>query len=313
MALNFQQRNPASMSRVLLVSLLVISIIMVVLYTREDENGTLHLMQANVSGLVSPVGTAGAALSAGTDSISNAFTDATADESSLSSLQEYNAQLLNEHAQLEEYKQEIERLQSMLDLKDKYDLSGTAARVIGRSSQAWSQTVTIDAGSNSGVDTGQTVMGSSGVVGQVVSASANTATVRLLSDPSSGAAAMIQRSRHEGIVKGSLSGVLYLENLEADASIEAGDVVVTSGLGGSYSSGLIIGTVVSIETTQGDSSRRAVIAPNDTISALEEVFVVSSIGEDEDSEGQTSSKTSTQASSESSTQSSSAASSEGGE
>lgn len=283
MALNFQQRNPASTSRVLLISLLVVALILMAVYSREGESGPLHRMQSGVSGVFSPIGVAGAALSSGTDSLSGAFSDATADESTLSGLKEYNAELLSEHAQLQEYKQENERLQGLLDLKDKYDLSGTAARVIGRSSQAWSQTVTIDKGTTSGVDSGQTVVGSSGVVGQVVSASSNSATVRLLSDPSSGAAAKVQSSRDEGIVRGSLSGVLYLEDLEADAKVQAGDVIITSGLGGSYASGLIIGTVVSVETTQGGSTHRAVVAPSDEISSLEEVFVVSTVGSDDTS------------------------------
>lgn len=280
MALNFQQRNPASMSRVLLIALLIVSVVMMVVYSREGEDGALHSMQASVSGVLSPVGMAGAALSAGTDSLGSAFSDATADESTLSGLREYNEQLISEHAQLEEYKQENERLQSLLNLKDKYNLSGTGARVIGRSTQAWSQTVTIDKGTSSGVDSGLTVMGTSGVVGQVVSATSTNATVRLLTDPQSGAAAMVQRSRAEGIVRGSLSGILYLEDFDADADIQAGDVIITSGLGGSYTSGLIIGTVVSIEDTQGDSSRRAVISANSEVSALEEVFVVSAAGSD---------------------------------
>lgn len=275
MALNFQQRDPASMSRVLLIALLVVAAVMVAVYSREGEEGPLHVMQANVSGIVSPVGVVGAAVSAGSDSLSTAFSDATADESTLSGLREYNEQLLSEHAQLEEYKQENERLQELLDLKDKYSLSGTAARVIGRSSEAWSQTVTIDKGSSSDVETGLTVMGTSGVVGQVVSVSNSTATVRLLSDPQSGAAAMVQRSRAQGILKGSLSGILYLEDFDANADIQAGDVVITSGLGGSYTSGLMIGTVVSVETAQGDSSRRAIVSTNSEISAMEEVFVVS--------------------------------------
>ena len=127
-------------------------------------------------------------------------------------------------------------------------------------------------------------MGTSGVVGQVVSASTNTATVRLLTDPQSGAAAMVQSSRAEGILRGSLVGLLYLEDLDADAEVAAGDVVVTSGLGGSYARGLIIGTVVKVDSSQGDSSRRVVVSPNDSISTLEDVLVVSSVGSDDESD-----------------------------
>ena len=216
---------------------------------------------------------------------------------------------------MEEYKQEAQRLQKLLDLKDTYQIEGTGARVIGRSSEAWSQTVIINKGSDDGVSTGQTVMGTSGVVGQIVSTSSHTATVRLLTDPQSGAAAMVQSSRAEGILRGSLVGLLYLEDLDADAEVNVGDVVVTSGLGGSYARGLIIGTVVKVDAQQGDTSRRAVVSPNDAISTLEDVLVVSSVGsdaDDSDDSSTSSSSSSTASSSSSSSNSSTSANSNSG-
>lgn len=83
----------------------------------------------------------------------------------------------------------------------------------------------------------------------------HTAEVRLLTDPDSGAAARVESSRAEGVVRGSLEGLLYLENLDADAVVNPGDVnLVTSGLGGSYAPGLIISTVVKVDTRQGEST-----------------------------------------------------------
>ena len=80
--------------------------------------------------------------------------NATADESTLSGLRQRNAELTEQLAQDEELRQENERLRGLLDLKGTYDLDGVAARVVGRSSNAYSQTVTIDVGENDGVDTG---------------------------------------------------------------------------------------------------------------------------------------------------------------
>ena len=60
--------------------------------------------------------------------------------------------------------------------------------------------------------------------------------------------------------------------------VNPGDVVVTSGLGGSYAPGLIIGTVVKVDTRQGESTRRVIVSPNDTTGALEEVLVVFGVG-----------------------------------
>ena len=164
------------------------------------------------------------------------------------------------------------------------------ARVIGRSIEAWNQTVTVDVGKDDGIESGMTVMGSSGVVGQVVRTTAHTADVRLLTDSQSGAAAMIQSNRGEGIVRGSLEGLLYLENVDEANTPQPGDVILTSGLGGSYVRGLIIGTVVRVDQGKGNATGRIVVSPNDATGALEEVIVVKGLNTASDS-GSTGSQT----------------------
>lgn len=303
------------MRRVLLIGLIVASVVMMTVYGREGETGPLHTLQSAVSGAVSPLRIVGGSIESATSTVGDTVDNITADQSTLSGLREYNEQLVQQYSQMEEYKQEAQRLQKLLDLKDTYQIEGTGARVIGRSSEAWSQTVIINKGSDDGVSTGQTVMGTSGVVGQIVSTSSHTATVRLLTDPQSGAAAMVQSSRAEGILRGSLVGLLYLEDLDADAEVNVGDVVVTSGLGGSYARGLIVGTVVKVDAQQGDTSRRAVVSPNDAISTLEDVLVVSSVGsdaDDSDDSSTSSSSSSTASSSSSSSNSSTSANSNSG-
>ena len=303
------------MRRVLLIGLIVASVVMMTVYGREGETGPLHTLQSAVSGAVSPLRIVGGSIESATSTVGDTVDNITADQNTLSGLREYNEQLVQQYSQMEEYKQEAQRLQKLLDLKDTYQIEGTGARVIGRSSEAWSQTVIINKGSDDGVSTGQTVMGTSGVVGQIVSTSSHTATVRLLTDPQSGAAAMVQSSRAEGILRGSLVGLLYLEDLDADAEVNVGDVVVTSGLGGSYARGLIIGTVVKVDAQQGDTSRRAVVSPNDAISTLEDVLVVSSVGsdaDDSDDSSTSSSSSSTAYSSSSSSNSSTSAKSNSG-
>ena len=266
--------------RVLLVAFLVASLALVTLYSREGQDGPLHAVQSGVSGAVAPLKFVGAAASAGVNDAAEGFGNLTADESALSGLRESNAELRELLSQADEYKQEAQRLQQLLKLKDEYDIEGVGARVIGNPDQAWDQSVTIDKGSADGVQTGLTVMGTSGVIGQVFEVSEHTSRVRLLTDSNSGAAAMVQSSRAEGIVRGSLEGLLYLEDLDADAVVNPGDVVVTSGLGGSYTRGLIIGRVVKVDASQGDATRRVVVSPNDTTGTLEEVLVVFGVGAD---------------------------------
>ncbi|WP_251178790.1 rod shape-determining protein MreC [Adlercreutzia agrestimuris] len=274
MALNFQQSGSVFVRRVLLIVFLVASLVMMLLYAREGESGVLHKAQAAFSGITAPLDYAGAVVSNATENAADGIENITASDETLSGLRDYNAELVEQYAKAEEYAQENERLRQLLDLKDTYHLEGVGARVIGRSSQAWSQTITLDKGEADGVDTGLTVMGTSGVVGQVISTTSHTSVVRLLTDPQSGAAAMIQSSRVEGIVRGSLEGLLYLEGLPIDAEINPGDIVLTSGLGGSYAKGLLIGTIVTIDERSGHATRRAVVSANSEAQALEEVLVV---------------------------------------
>lgn len=304
MALKFQQNGSVLVRRVILVACLVLSLVFVTLYSREGESGPLHTLQNGVSGAVAPLTFVGASAGAGIDSAETGISDLTANANTLSELRDANAELVNLLAQADEYRQEAERLQALLDMKDAADIEGVGARVIGKSSTAWDQTVTIDCGSADGVDSGLTVMGSSGVVGQVIGTTEHTATVRLLTDPQSGAAAMIQSSRAQGIVRGSLEGLLYLEDLDVDTEVQVGDVVVTSGLGGSYTRGLTIGTVVKVEAQQDGATRRVVVSPNDAVTSLEEVIVVFNVGSaanDDDADAVDSTSTSSDATDDTST------------
>ena len=278
MAFNSRQNGPALPSWAPLVLMLVVSLACVTVYAREGEGGPLHAVQGAAQTISTPFTFVGSAVGAVGEGVATAAGDATANESTLSTLREQNAELRELVAQAEEYRQEAERLQQLLGLVDDYDIDGVTARVIGRSSDAWNQTITVSAGSDAGVDAGMTVMGPTGVVGQVISTTPTSATVRLLTDPQSGAAALVQSSRAEGVVRGSLEGALYLEDVEADVQVSVGDVVITSGLGGSYVRGLLIGTVVSVEGGQGSAARTIVVSPNETASPLQEVVIVRSAG-----------------------------------
>ncbi len=274
MALNFQNNGHTRLSRILLVALLAASVVLMTMYAAEGQGGVLHKLQTQVHAVCAPfqmVGTSGGALAEGA---SQAVGDAAADAGTLSELRRQNEELTELLTQTEEYRLEIERLQGLLNLKETYNIEGVSGHVIGHSTDAWNQTITIDIGASSGVQAGLTVLGPSGVVGQVVSVLAGSSTVRLLTDPSSGVAAMIQSTRAEGIVRGSLNGLLHLENVDEDVVVEVGDVVLTSGLGGSFTRGLLIGQVVRVTGKASDDTRTIVVAANEQAASLEEVTVV---------------------------------------
>ena len=119
------------MRRALLIGLIAASIIMVTAYSREGSTGPLHTLQSAVSGAVSPLRIVGGSVEAATSTVGDTMENITADQNTLTGLREYNSQLEQQYAQMEEYKQEAQRLQKLLDLKDNYQIEGTGARVIG--------------------------------------------------------------------------------------------------------------------------------------------------------------------------------------
>ena len=258
----------------MLIVLLVVALACMGMYAREGEGGPIHKVQNAFLTIGAPFSAIGAHAGAAVDGAGTAVGDLTADASTLSALREQNQQLRRLVAETEEYRQEVERLQGLLDMKRVSNVTGKIAHVTGSSATAWDQSITIDMGSAEGVEPGMTIMGSTGVIGQVVRVLPHSSTVRLLTDPNSGAAVKIQSSRANAIVRGSLDGRLHLSDLENDQIPEEGDVVITSGLGGSYQSGLIVGTVVSVGKSSGNSVGDIIVNPNDSASLLEEVIVV---------------------------------------
>ena len=276
-----QGSRTAHQSTIVLAVLLVLSLACVTLYAREGEDGFVHSVQHNASALFAPLKSVSGAVTSAEERIENRIEDATVDPNSIVSLREQNEQLRQTIAALEEYRQEALRLEGLINMRNTYQAQGIPGRILSRSTDVWNRVVTIDAGTSDGVRAGLPVMGPSGLVGQVVATTDATADVRLLTDSQSGVAVIIQSSREEGIVHGSIEGVLYLEDIDAEVEVKPGDVVITSGLGGGYFRGIIVGTILKVEGEAGATARKIIVEPNDPgDKTLEEVYVVTSMTSD---------------------------------
>ena len=274
MPANYQQSRPAGGRLIAFIVLVAISLALTIVYAREGDEGPVHKVQDAFMSVAAPINALGAHAGVAIDGVATSIQDASAEPETLSALREQNEQLRRLVAEAEEYRQEAERLQGLLDMKRVSNVQGKIAHVMGSSDTAWNQSITIDLGSADGVEPGMTVMGSTGVLGQATRVMPHSSVVRLLTDPNSGAAVKIQSSRADAIVRGSLDGRLHLGDVEVDQVPEIGDVVITSGLGGSYQAGLIVGTVVSVGKSSGSMAGDIIVNPNASASLLEEVIVV---------------------------------------
>jgi rod shape-determining protein MreC len=169
---------------------------------------------------------------------------------------------------------ENSRLRRLLAFKQKTPYKVVAARVIGRSADNWSSIAIIDKGSRHGIRRGLVVITYLGLVGRIVETQDATSKVMLINDPSLGVSAIVQRSRQEGLVTGTLGRSLIMKYLPRDADIAVSDVVITSGLTDVYPKGLLIGSVVSVGDEFSGLSRYCQIRPAVNLVAIEEVLII---------------------------------------
>ncbi|HHX73607.1 MAG TPA: rod shape-determining protein MreC [Firmicutes bacterium] len=182
-------------------------------------------------------------------------------------------------ARLTELRKENERLRRMLALRETSEYELIAAEVIARDPNNWFSLVTINKGSRHGVRQRMAVITTDGLIGSVFSVSPTTAQVQLLTDPRRSVSAIIQRSRETGAVGTVESdpqspGYLRMMQLPRDANVLPGDSVISSGLGGVFPKGLLIGFVLSVAEDEQGLTINATLQPAATFNRLEEVFVV---------------------------------------
>ena len=169
---------------------------------------------------------------------------------------------------------ENSRLKNLLSFKQKTPYKVVPARVIGRSADNWSSIVIIDKGSGNGIKRGFVAITYLGLVGRVIETGDTTSRVMLINDPGLGVSAIVQRSRQEGLVTGTLGHSLIMKYLPKDADIRVSDVIITSGLTKGYPKGLLIGRVVNIGEEFSGLSRYCQIKPAVNLSSIEEVLII---------------------------------------
>jgi rod shape-determining protein MreC len=177
---------------------------------------------------------------------------------------------------------ENERLRELLNLRAKHtDFDPESAMVTARSTSNWSSTLTISVGSDYGVAVNQSVIDEYGnLVGIVSEVGTNWATVSTLIDTGTELGGSIARTNSAAVIEGDFSLMeqerLKLTYLPEDTQIISGDQILTSGKGGVYPSGLVVGSVEKILNDASNLNRYAVIKPAADLDNLVQVFVIKS-------------------------------------
>ena len=206
-------------------------------------------------------------------------------------LKEENAALKKQLAEMEaairqaeKDSAENERLKQLLGLKtQRPDLTGDlqAAMITEHTVTNWTSSLTIDKGTRHGLEVNDCVISETGaLVGLISEVGTNWATVLTLVDTDTSLGAQVFRTNDLGLAQGNFSLMgekrLRLEYLPADCSLLGGDLVVTSGLGGFYPAGLVIGSVAEVQKDDSGATSYAILIPAVDFDGLSEVFVIRS-------------------------------------
>ena len=152
-----------------------------------------------------------------------------------------------------------------------------AAQVISTTGSEFSRGVYIDKGSRDGIKPDMPVVTSDGIVGKVLRVYPTSSLVLEINDPSSWAGVILEKSRLQGILKGSPSGGTFVANIMADESIERGERILSSGGDRVYPKGLPVGTVARI--SPAGTFLNVEVKPAAQLNRLEEVLVITKIVE----------------------------------
>jgi rod shape-determining protein MreC len=178
-----------------------------------------------------------------------------------------------EQVRLNEDAAQAHRLQNLLAFKEQYVAKTVAAQVIGSSGSDFSRVITIDKGESSGIRRDMAVITADGVVGKVLFVYPSLSQVLLINDQTSGVGALLEKSRLQGVLRGTGSGEVSLERVMSDEEVTVGEPVLTSGGDQIFPKGLPVGTVSKVGKGK-DLFLNIRIKPAANLSRLEEVLVL---------------------------------------
>ncbi len=148
------------------------------------------------------------------------------------------------------------------------------ADVIARDISSFRRVIYLNRGARDGLTEGMPVVTERGLVGRIIGVSATASQVLLVLDTTSAVSARLQTSRAEGSVQGQLTDTLLMTFIDLNATVQEGDTVITSGMGGNFPAGIIIGQVTSVARSEFELFQEAEVRSLNNFERLEQVLVI---------------------------------------
>jgi rod shape-determining protein MreC len=182
--------------------------------------------------------------------------------------------LSKENNILLERKKFLERSKKLVEYFDSKGKPFVVASVIGYDATQWSKMIFINRGTDHNVEKNQTVMTDAGIVGHIIHSSPKSSKVLLITDSRSAIDSLFQETRESGVTVGTGEKTCQMKFVPILAEVSVGDKVISSGLGGVFPKGLIIGRVVNVIKQKQELFQEITVVPSVDLSHLEEVVVI---------------------------------------
>jgi rod shape-determining protein MreC len=182
--------------------------------------------------------------------------------------------LSRENNKLLERKKFLERSEKLVEYFDQSESSFVVAKVIGYDATQWSKMIFINRGTDHKVKKNLTVMTDAGVVGHIIHSSPKSSKVLLITDSRSAIDSLFQKTRESGVTVGTGEKICRMKFVPILAEVSVGDKVISSGLGGVFPKGLMVGIVLDIIKKHQELFQEITVTPSADLSHLEEVVVI---------------------------------------
>ena len=276
---NVISRFRNTLNLIVLMAVLLAQVIGLAVQVKRPSDGGTRLIRVWAIGLVTPI-TRGIIHSE--DGIANSWHNYVwlrGVRKENEDLKDQIAQMRMQQIRLVEDANQAHRLQLLLGFKEQYISQTVPAQVISTTGSEFSRAIYIDKGSRDGIAPDMPVVTPEGIVGKVLRViSSNTSLVLLINDPTSGAGVILEKSRLQGVLKGSGSGTTVMNNVMSDEKVQPGEQVLTSGGDRIFPKGMPVGTVAAVGPGQ-DLFLNIRIRPAANLNQLEEVLVITKMDE----------------------------------
>ena len=191
-------------------------------------------------------------------------------------LQQQNILLQDELSRLRTIEKENQELKSLLRLGESYNYPLQITRVVTKQLNTLNNSLSVNVGSNEGIQRGMPLINSDGLIGKVILAASNYSQVMPLSHPLFRVSAQIQGSKANGIITWDISSPSYLimDFVPKTVPIDTGMIIQTSGLGNEFPAGIPIGQVVDFRSQEGTNTQQLKIEPFSKLNEVSEGFIV---------------------------------------